>query len=230
MPKKTKAIKKTDIKAQKPWLKKVDASLYQIEVKETNKTILIVGEGQTEKLYFESFPVLTLTVEAIDLKGESKLKLIESTTSITENSDTVYDEVWCVFDMDFKQGEKEFSDFDNAITKGKSLGYNIAYSNDSFELWFYLHYNYTEQKNHRTFYYKFLGKQWNLNYAKEGKGYKFCQGIYSKLENDKKASQEIAIERAEMIFNKQSSLPFHQQNPVSLVYELVNFLNMNKRK
>ena len=97
MPKKTKAIKKTDVKAQKPWLKKVDASLYKIEVEETKKTILIVGEGQTEKLYFESFPVLTLTVEAVDLKGQSKLKLIESTTSIIENSETKYDEVWCVF-------------------------------------------------------------------------------------------------------------------------------------
>ena len=160
MPKKTKAIKKTDVKAQKPWLKKVDASLYQIELKETNKTILIVGEGQTEKLYFESFPVLTLTVEAIDLKGQSKLKLIESTTSIIENRNIKYDEVWCVFDMDFKQGKKEFYDFDNAITKGKSLDYNIAYSNDSFELWFYLHFHYTEQKHHRTFYYEFLGKEW----------------------------------------------------------------------
>lgn len=94
MPKKTKAIKKTDVKSQKPWLKKVNASLYQIEVKETFKTILIVSEGQTEKLYFESFPVLTLTVEAVDLKGQSKLKLIESTASIIENSETKYDEVW----------------------------------------------------------------------------------------------------------------------------------------
>jgi len=230
MPKKTKTIKKTDVKAQKPWLKKVDASLYKIDVEETNKTILIVGEGQTEKLYFESFPVLTLTVEAIDLKGQSKLKLIESTTSIIENSEKEYDEVWCVFDMDFKQGEKEFSDFDNAITKGESLGYNIAYSNDSFELWFYLHFNYTEQKHHRAFYYEFLGGKWNLNYEKDGKAYKFCQAIYSKLENDENASQKNAVARAEKLFNQQSDLPFHQQNPVSLVYELVNYLNNNKRK
>lgn len=229
MPKKTKAIKKTDVKSQKPWLKKVNASLYQIEVKETFKTILIVSEGQTEKLYFESFPVLTLTVEAVDLKGQSKLKLIESTASIIENSETKYDEVWCVFDMDFKQGEKEFSDFDNAISKGKSLGYHIAYSNDSFELWFYLHFNYTEQKNHRSFYYKFLGQKWNINYEKDGKTYKFCQTIYSKLENDNEASQNNAIERAEKLYSKQSNLPCHQQNPISLVYELVNYLNDNKR-
>lgn len=230
MPKKSKSIKITDIKGQKPWLKKVNASLYIVESIEPNKTILIVGEGQTEKLYFESFPVLTLTVEAIDLKGQSKLKLIESTTSIIENSETKYDEVWCVFDMDVKQKEKEFSDFDNAITKGKGLGYNIAYSNDSFELWFYLHFNYNDQKNHRTFYYKFLGKQWNLNYEKDGKTYNFCTEIYSKLENDKDSSQEKAIERAEKLFNSQSDFPFHQQNPVSLVYELVNYLNENKRK
>lgn len=75
MPKKTKAIKRTDIKSQKPWLKKKNASFYAIETVEPKKTILIVCEGQTEKLYFEAFPVLTLNVEAIDLKGQSKLKL-----------------------------------------------------------------------------------------------------------------------------------------------------------
>lgn len=230
MPKKTRAIKQTDIRSQKPWLKKVDASLYQIEIKEKNKTILIVGEGQTEKLYFESFPVLALTVEAIDLKGQSKLKLIESTQIIIENSTTEYDEVWCVFDMDYKKGEKEFSDFDNAIEKGKSLGYKIAYSNDSFELWFYLHYNYTEQKKHRKFYYKSLGEKWNLNYEKDGKSYKFCKSIYSKIEKDNEASQEKAIERAENLFKVQSDLPFHKQNPITLVYELVKYLNANKRK
>lgn len=151
-------------------------------------------------------------------------------TSIIENSSTEYDEVWCVFDMDFKRGEKEFSDFDNAITKGESLDYNIAYSNDSFELWFYLHFNYTEQKHPRKFYYQFLGKQWNLNYEKDGKKHKFCQTIYSKLENDKNASQEDAMKYAEKLFNKKSYLYFHQQNPVSLVYKLVKYLNDNKRK
>ena len=83
MPKKTKALKITDIKSEKPWLKKAKASVYEIETREVKKTILIICEGQTEKLYFESFPVLTLTVEAIDLKGESKLKLIESTLCST---------------------------------------------------------------------------------------------------------------------------------------------------
>lgn len=230
MPKKTRAIKVTDLRAQKPWLKKIGLSDYKLESREQNKTVLIVTEGQTEKLYFESFPVLTLTVEVIDLQGQSKLKLIESTESIIEDGDKEYDEVWCVFDMDVKSGEKEFADFDGAVVKGRSLGYNIAYSNDAFELWFYLHFQFNDQRNHRSFYYNFLGKKWGLNYEKEGKKYKFCLTTYAKLESDADASQKKASERAEQLFESQKHLPFHEQNPVSLVYLLVNTLNDKKRK
>jgi hypothetical protein len=230
MPKKTRAIKETDIKAQKAWLKKIGASEYKVESREINRTILIVTEGQTEKLYFDSFPVLTLTVEAIDLQGQSKLKLIESTQAIVELNDKSYDEVWCVFDMDLKKGEKEYSDFDGAITKGEKLGYKIAYSNDSFELWFYLHYQFTDQQNLRNFYYEFLSKQWGINYRKDGKKYTFCLELYSLLENDENASQIDAIARADNLYKNQAEKPFHQQNPVSLVYKLVELLNEKKRK
>jgi hypothetical protein len=230
MPKKSKAIKFTDIRAQKAWLKKISPSEYEIDVIEPNKTILIVGEGQSEKLYFESFPVLTLVVEAIDLGGQSKLKLIEMTESIIINSQKKYDVVWCVFDMDIKQGEKEFADFDNAIKSGIAKGYNIAYSNDAFELWFYLHYNFTDQANHRKFYYKSLGDLWSCNYERIGKSYEFCHSIYERLESDINASQEEAIKRAERLFKSQSQFDYHKQNPVTLVYELVKFLNENSRK
>lgn len=228
MPKKTKAIKKTD--RTKAWLKKVKPSLYDVETKEVNLTILIVGEGQTEKLYFESFPVLTLTVKAINLKGQSKLKLIEATESIVDDSDIKFDEVWCVFDMDIKQGEKELADYDNAIERGYSKGYKVAYSNDCFEVWFYLHYHYNDQKNHRKFYYKQLGEKWGCNYEKDGKRYDFCLKTYSLLESDKNASQKEAIKRAKKLYKDQKTLNYHKQNPVTLVYELVEFLNENCRK
>ena len=230
MPKKTKAIKVTDKRAQKPWLKKSRPSMYEIETIEPNKTILIVGEGQSEKLYFESFPVLTLTVEAIDLGGQSKLRLIEMTDVIITKNKTKYDEVWCVFDMDVKQGEKEFADFDNAISSGISKGYKIAYSNDAFELWLYLHYHFTDQANHRKFYYKALGDLWHCNYEKNGKSYEFCQNLYGRLKADKNASQGKAIERADKLFKSQSQLAYHEQNPVTLVYELVKILNDNLRR
>ncbi|WP_121667558.1 RloB family protein [Mesonia aquimarina] len=227
MPKKTKAIKKTDRK--KAWLKKVKPSIYEIETKDVNKTILIVAEGQTETLYFESFPVLSLTVKTVNVGGQSKLKLIEATENIVNNATVKFDSIWCVFDMDVRQEEKEFADFDNAIESGNSKSYKLAYSNDCFELWFYLHYNFTDQKNHRIFYYRQLGNMWDCNYEKEGKKYDFCLKSYSRLESDENASQEKAIERAKKLYENQKGLSFHEQNPITLVYELVEFLNKNCR-
>ena len=228
MPKKTKAIKKTDIKANKPWLKKRKPSEYKVGTEEPNKTILIVCEGQTEELYFKSFPVISMNVEAIGL-GQSKLKLVESAEAIQKQEN--YDEVWCVFDMDIKKDEVNCeTDYNNAIKKAKKLGYNVAYSNDAFELWFYLHYQYTDQENHRKFYYKQLSNFWDINYEKHGKKRKFSLEIYSLLENDNKAIQSKAIERADKLFKDQKELEYHKQNPVTLVYELVKILNKNLRK
>ncbi|QSW88414.1 RloB domain-containing protein [Flavobacterium endoglycinae] len=228
MPKATRAIKITD--KGKAWNKKATSSSYKIDSIPENKTILIVCEGQTEKLYFESFPVLGLSVTAIDLKGQSKTKLIESTQEIIERSGYEYDGVWCVFDMDVKRGAEEFSDFDNAIIKGNQLGYNIAYSNDSFELWFYLHYEYTDAEHLRSFYYDELGKRFNLNYVKDGKKHNFCLKLYDLLMEDEKSSQEKAIERARKLFEKVKDLPFYKQNPVTKVFELVEELNENLRR
>ncbi len=227
MPKSTKAIKVTD--KGKAWNKKAQPSNYKIETIPMNKTILIVCEGQTEKLYFESFPVLGVKIKAIDLKGQAKLKLIESTTEIIENAKEEYSEVWCVFDMDVKRGTDEFADFDNAISKALLLGYKVAYSNDAFELWFYLHFNLTNSQHLRSFYYKELGNRFGINYNKEGKKYDFCLRIYDLLKSDKDSSQEKAIERAKLLFEQQESLPYHQQNPFTNVYELVNELNRNLR-
>lgn len=228
MPKATRAVKKTD--KNKAWNRKAKPTNYQIETIPIRKSILIVCEGQTEKLYFESFPVLGLKVEAVDLGGQSKTKLVDSTQKILESSDYEYDEIWCVFDMDFKNGADEYADFDNAIEKANNLGYKVAYSNDSFELWFYLHYNKIEAQQLRTFYYEQLSQKLGVNYEREGKKYAFCQKIYSTLLNDEQASQERAIKNAEELYNSQKHLIYHKQNPVTTVYKLVQTLNDNLRK
>lgn len=228
MPKSTRAIKVTD--QNKAWNKKPKPSGYRIDTIPINKTILIVCEGQTEKLYFESFPVLGVKIKAIDLKGQSKLKLIESTKEIIDSTDEEYSEVWCVFDMDVKRGADEFADFDNAINKALEFGYKAAYSNDAFELWFYLHYNLINAQQLRTFYYNELGKRFGINYIKDGKKYNFCLQIYSILNKDINSSQQNAIDRAEALFEEQKHLTYHEQNPVTKVYELVKVLNENLRR
>ena len=228
MPKSTKALKKSD--DSKPWNRTSSLSGYRTNSIPINKTILIVCEGQTEAEYFESFPVLTLKVKTIDLGGQSKLKLIDSTQKEIKKSEFKFDEIWCVFDMDVKRGRNEFSDFDNAIYKAQKLKYKVAYSNDAFELWFYLHYNSTESQQLRTFYYRELSKKFGWNYEKVGKKLSNCTNIYQLLLSDPKASQEKAIENAERLYSKQADLPFHQQNPVTKVFELVVELNKHLKR
>ena len=229
MPRKTKTLKKTDLKSKKPWLRKRCNSRYPIENVEPNKIILIVCEGQTEKHYFESFPVYGVKIHFEDTKGQSKQQLITITYHKVKNSKIEYDDVWCVFDMDVNNGDKEFADFDNAIQSGIKREYKIAYSNDAFELWFYLHYHYITNRENRKFYYQKLGKIWNINYVKEGKRFNFSKNIYKKLEDDDKASQDQAIRNAEKLFNLHKNKMYHEQNPVTTVYKLVRYLNNNLR-
>jgi hypothetical protein len=228
MPKKQSNIKKTDLKGQKPWLKKMNVSEYKIETVAPNKTILIVCEGQTEELYFKSFLVSTLTVKLFSL-GQSKIQLVQNTERIQQIEQC--DEVWCVFDMDIKLDVVNcIADFDNSIAKAKDLGYRVAYSNDSFELWFYLHYQYTDNENHRSFYYNQLSKLWDVSYEREGKKWKFCTENYKRLQSDPRANQEDAIKRAEHLFAAKKDFKYHKQNPVTLVYELVKVLNENCKR
>lgn len=223
-------IKPTD--QNKPWNRR-KSSKYQIARRDPARTFLIVCEGQTEMLYFESFPVTSLKLEFINMEGKSEQLYIDECKKKVkeyEKQGIKFDEVWCVFDLDIKQGKKQFADFDNAIDSAKKLGYKVAYSNDAFELWYYLHYEYTDQSNHRLFYYEQLGNRWGINYADDGKKLAYCKTVYRKLVADGKANQEQAIERAKKLHQNTNHLPYHKQNPCTTVYELVQSLNKYIKK
>lgn len=227
MPKKTSAVKVTDVRGRKPWLKKIGISKYAVESLSKNKTFLIVCEGQSEELYFKSFPVITARVKTVPL-GCSKTTLVECTKAIVE--DELYDEIWCVFDMDNKPDVKgQFDDFDNAIKSATAAGFKCAYSNDAFELWYVLHYQYIDQEQLRTFFFKKLSELWEINYEKVGKSKNFASSIYVLLKNDKRASQEKAIVSSKKLFEAQKEKLFHLQNPVTKVYELVETMNQHLR-
>lgn len=228
MPKKTKAIKITDLKADKPWLKKVATYKYPIGSIEKKKRFLIVCEGQTEELYFKSFPVLTADVRPIH-QGCSKSSLVECVADYLDGES--YDEIWCVFDMDYKPGEtRQYEDFDKAIQAANQAGYKCAYSNDAFELWFVLHYQYIDQQQLRTFFFQKLSDYWNLNYEKNGKQRSFSLSIYKRLLDDPDADQSFAIESAKKLFESQCEKIYHLQNPVTTAYLLVQELNRHLRK
>lgn len=225
MDKKVKAIKVTD--EAKPWEKRKNSYQYDT-IRTAHKTILIVCEGQTEEWYFSKFPVISLSVKCVNLQGQSKMSLVKATQDILEEEGFAFDEVWCVFDMDVNTN-RDFTLFDKSIAKAKSLGYNVAYSNDCFELWLLLHYKDIQSTQNREYYYEQLGKCFKMNYVKNGKKIDFCKKLYTLLQEDDNSSEAQAIVRAEKLYLRQKHLPYHQQKPVTLVYQLVRLLNEYKR-
>ena len=70
------------------------------------------------------------------------------------------------------------TDFDEAIRLGKEKGYKIAWSNQSFEYWLYLHFNYADTALHRDDWCEKLNeifKQYNLG---DGTYHKNCEEIF----------------------------------------------------
>ena len=142
-------------------------------------SFLIVTEGEcTEPLYFRGIRnriqetvggrVDVIEQPMIEIQGEgcSTCKLIETTDQIIKEAKVIYQNVWVVFDKD------DFQDFDHAIEVGMRKGYNIAWSNQSFEFWLYLHFNYSDSALHRH--------EWNTKLDELFKQYDLGEGCYLK--------------------------------------------------
>ena len=77
-------------------------------------------------------------------QGMSIINYVESVVS-TEDIDLKKDTVWVVYDRDKKRQDDDGGvDFRNSIEEGEKLGFKIAYSNDSFELWYLLHFDFMD--------------------------------------------------------------------------------------
>lgn len=110
--------------------------------KDIQISILIVCEGtKTEPNYFKSFPK-KVGVFVFDIQtagtGTNTLKVIEKAIELRDNSIAKFDRVWAVFDRDsFKSNS-----FNSAISKAKANNISCAWSNEAFELWYLLHFQY----------------------------------------------------------------------------------------
>ena len=136
-------------------------------------------------------------------------------------------QIWVVFDRDVrpdvKQGNKDFND---AINLANQNGIKCAYSNDCFELWFLLHYDYLESALHRNQIYDKLSDRFGFNYEKAGKNKDFAKSLYPMFLD----RLPFALRNAERLHLSHSDKEYHLQNPCTTVYKLVEALNKNLRK
>lgn len=112
---------------------------------------LIVCEGaETEPNYFEGLkgdlPKGVLTYFQIDIKGRGRntQSLVNEALRLKEAYEKRYtrsiDRLWVVFDRDSFSAE----DFNAAIQRCQNSGIGCAWSNEAFELWHLLHFQYYE--------------------------------------------------------------------------------------
>ncbi|PIP34827.1 abortive phage infection protein [Candidatus Falkowbacteria bacterium CG_4_10_14_0_2_um_filter_41_15] len=187
-----------------------------------NKAILIVCEGtETEPNYFNSFRVKSAKVIA---KGVARntIGLVEYAKEIYDEAKyqkEIFDEVWCVFDKD----NFSIKDFNDAIAKAKKYkNFKVAYSNESFELWFLLHFCYQNTAVPRSDYLSRLGDYLEKLYG--GRYDKNDRSIYEKL----LPYQEVAIRNAKKLLDSYSNTDPFNNSPSTTVHLLVEELNKYK--
>lgn len=174
--------------------------------------ILIVCEGEkTEPNYFKNFPVYTTKIKVVGI-GENTVSLV----NYAINNKDKYDKVWCVFDKDSFLDKQ----FNEACQLAENNDIKLAYSVESFELWYLLHFNYLDTGISRKHYIDKLNTLFEKNYGIRYK--KNSQEIYNLL----KPSQKTALKHAKKLLSKyDKSIPPAKRYPVTYVCELVEYLN-----
>ena len=192
--------------------------------REQKPSFHILCEGvNTEPEYFKVFPVQN--IGHCRGYGQSRMALVKTAmkykraNQITKKSK---DQIWVVFDYDYKGDlqPQQKEDFNNAIIKAESNGIRWAVSNDSFELWYVLHYQNCDAQQLRTWYNQRLEHHSGIGDTKERVNAKKMYDLLLPNQGD-------AIARAEAIVGiyDDNDKAYADKNPYTTVHELVKELN-----
>lgn len=180
------------------------------------RKILIVCEGKrTEPNYFRAFPGKPDVYDALDVHGMgmNTVSLVEKAIELkmsAEKRGEQYIEVWVVFDKD----EFPWTNFERAIRIARENNIFLAYSIESFELWYLLHYRFSESRLSRSDYCSKLSDVMGEPYDKND------PDMFRKLQG----RMNTAIQNASRLYERNGSKPVQKQDPITLVYRLVQRL------
>ena len=195
------------------------------KARELKVYFLIVCEGaKTEPNYFNGFPkkvgrfIYDIECEG---KGYNTMKVVEKTIELREKSAQKFDRIWAVFDRDSFPADQ----FNAAILKAKSTGISCAWSNEAFELWYLLHFQYRNTGMHRNEYKKAIEDSVNEQIKNEKKKFVYAKNVtdmYDVLQRF--GNQEQAILWAKKLMQQYDGQQYADYNPATTVYQLVEEL------
>lgn len=203
--------------------------------REPYQNILIVCEGkETERkyFYFEGFRQ-DLRAATVDLKvvgaGMNTASLVEETIKLKSKND--YEQVWSVFDKDSFPSES----VNRAFQLAADNDIRIAFSNECFELWYVLHFEYLESALNRKQLAERVKELFKEYFPEKypSSGPKRNQRCYDKA--DKGIYDLLKKYQQTALFNAENLLPRNaaktpSDNPSTGVYLLVEELNKLSRE
>jgi hypothetical protein len=191
-------------------------------VRELRQRFLIVCEGEkTEPNYFRAYRQFA-SVFDVHIHGASADPL----SVVNRASDEVkrerqrqglsikkkpYDQVWCVFDRDSWPTQR----FNEALAQAEQREFKVAYSNQAFELWYVLHFEYLNSSIPRADYIHKLHILLGEPYVKNS------WLMFAKLQS----RQQTALKNAERLFGQYAPVSPANDDPSTTVHHLIQQLN-----
>lgn len=193
----------------------------KIGIRTQKVSFLIYCEGEcTEPNYFKALIQHndSKMIETVVCgEGYNTTSLVKKAIKKAEDSPTHYDRIWVVFDKD------DFKDFNEAIRYAKKHDVFCAWSNESFELWYYLHFQYLDTGVSRSDYISMIERELRQSTADPQYKYKKNdKNFYSLLQLYGNESQ--AVKYAKKLQNLYSGQNFAEHKPCTYVNELIDEL------
>ena len=194
-------------------------------VREKLVRFLIVCEGtKTEPHYFEALIknyISTVREVTIEGEGRATVALVDRTLEIKQELERKnamsFDRVWVVFNKD------DFDDFNDAIKKANKLGFHSAWTNEAFELWYYLHFEYLDTGIGRADYIKKLEEAFKEKLGDSHFEYKKGNpDIYSLLQQY--GREDLAKRFAQQLRGLYTGTDYAAHKPCTMVDKLVEEL------
>jgi hypothetical protein len=201
------------------------------KTKEIRVYFLIVCEGEkTEPNYFKSFKTnvksFIYTINTLG-EGSNTRDLVRRTIRARNNSSQEYDSVWAVFDRDSFSPDN----FNGAIQLAESNSIKVGWSNEAFELWYLLHFQYRNTSMSRNEYKKAIENAINTKIIAESKSKNPKKFEYKKNSVEmynilaKYGNQSQAIKSAELLMTNHTCENYAIHNPCTRIHILVKELN-----
>lgn len=194
----------------------------KVKQRKRKPIIYIICEGkETEVLYFKHFRTRNCLVDIVPMtsKYTAAEHLVKNAKGLLSHADYFPkdgDQLWCVFDRD----DNTNAQLKAAGEHADKNGYKIAYSNPSFEYWYLLHFlkhnGYLKDSNAVI---EQLKKKDRLE------KYEKSTDVFDTLLPHQTEAIQRAKERVEQLEKDKIVVLSSDSNPVTTVYELVEYLN-----